>query len=129
MTNFLCNLQVFGVPTRNKKRTSTAERLKRARSNFTASAQRQIVTIRSGNTLDGRCWFKRVASADGNDQIFVASLRNGTSVLPLDGSNKHIEVKSEERLIEVFSSAIIACDRGELDDLLLQTMSMRKESV
>ena len=129
MTNFLCNLQVFGVPTRNKKRTSTAERLKRARLNFAASAQRQIVTIKSGRALDGRCWFKRVTSADGAEQIFVASLRNGTSVLPLDGSNKHIEVKSEERLIEFFSNAITACDRGELDHLLLQTMPMRKESV
>lgn len=128
MTNFLNSLASLGTLTSNPKRPRQIDPLARMKSAFKVRVQTQIELLQVGNHCDDRSWFKRVEAADGG-AYFIASLRNGTKALPLAESTRHIELKTEEHLLQFFKGAMNACDSGELDQLLMQTAPKPKENV
>lgn len=127
--SFLASLPSMGKLTPSCKSAPAIDPLKRTKSNFTARVQGQIDIIQSGDYRDGRKWFKRRDDEGRSGPIFVASLRNGTRLLPLGDANRYLEVRSKEGLLQFYQAAIEACENGELDELLLQTMPKRKAGV
>jgi hypothetical protein len=124
--SFLTNLNTFGVPTLNAKTMRFVDPLQRMKETFVAQVRKQIDLAQAGDRSDARSWVKRVKRTIDGETSFIVSLRNGTKTLPLDESAKHLEVKSKDLLLKFFEGAIVACERGELDQLLIQTMPKQK---
>jgi hypothetical protein len=127
--SFLSNLTTFGVPTSRTKAMRFVDPLQRMKEKFIARVREQIDFVQAGDFSDARSWVKRVKRTLDGVTSFIVSLRNGTKTLPLNDSAKHLEVKSEELLLKFFEEAIAACERGELDQLLIQTMQKQKGGV
>lgn len=127
--NLLSNLKAPGTSMPSRKPVSGLGPLLRMKTSFKGRVLTQVDIGRNGTSHDGRSWFKHAVSEDGAGRHFIASLRNGTKAPSLAGTIKHLKVKSETLLLNLFFGAIAACTRGELEDLQLQTMPKRKESV
>lgn len=129
MPNYLSRLSSMGRLTASYKSPRIVDPLPRMRANLMTGAQAQLDQIQGRRQHGGRNWFKPIKVAAGAEPQFIACLRNGTRVLPLAESTPYLEVKSQELLLEFYKGAIAACENGELDELLLQTMPKRKAGV
>ena len=123
--SFLHNLHAFGAPAQPLRWGSTIDPLERKKRKFVSHVQTQIEICQRENWTDSRSWFKRVQRPDGRITFF-ASLRNGKRIMPLNDASSRLEIASLDLLVEFFKGAIAACESGELDQLLAQTMSESK---
>lgn len=109
-----------------KKRINEAEQLSRMRENFATRVSRQISLITSGSDERKGSWYVKESDALGQAQ-YVVSLRNGAKLLPLSGAHTHLKAPSSEQAIEFYQQAMAACERGELDAILIQTSRKPKK--
>lgn len=124
---FLNNVASFGTPRgKPKKRINEAEQLSRMRENFATRVSRQISLINSGNEERKGCWYVKETDELGRLQ-FVVSLRNGAKLLPLSGVYTHLNTSSAEQAISFYQEAMAACERGELDAVLIATSRKPKK--
>lgn len=120
--SFLNNLETFGLPTPKPKWNRAIDPLKRMKESFIKRVREQIEILAAGNQCDRRSWVKCSADPLTGATSFIVSLRNGTKTMPLSGQTTHLEMKSEDLLRQFFERAIEACEGGELDQLLIDTM-------
>lgn len=117
----------FGTPISKIKASRRVDPLQRMKKTFVAKAKAQIEISRAGSYENQRCWF--TPSIEDGKRIYSASIRNGTRIMPLQGDIRYVSVESPERLQAFFERAIAMCENGELDQLLLHTMTKSKGGV
>lgn len=103
-----------------KKRINEAEQLSRMRENFATRVSRQISLITSGSEERRGSWYVKEADSLGQTH-YVVSLRNGAKLLPLSGAHTHLNAPSAEQAVAFYQEAMAACERGELDAVLIAT--------
>lgn len=124
---FLNNVASYGIPQgKPKKRINEAEQLSRMRENFATRVSRQISLITSGSDERKGSWYVRESDSLGQAH-YVVSLRNGAKLLPLSGAHTHLKAPSSEQAVAFYQQAMAACERGELDAILIQTSRKPKK--
>jgi len=125
--NFLNTVASYGtLQGKPKKRINEAEQLSRMRENFATRVSRQISLITSGSDERKGSWYVKEADALGQTH-YVVSLRNGAKLLPLSGDHTHLNAPSSEQAIAFYQEAMAACERGELDAVLIATSRKPKK--
>ena len=118
--DFLNSISSFGELHEKPEKFSKADQLKRLRESFIKGCNQQVRSITWGEVAKRTDWYM-VKPTDSGDKEFFVALRNGVKVIPLSDQKTYIRIESRERAIDFYEKAILACEQGDLDDLLSST--------
>jgi len=121
------NLEAFGTveTTRSYSYSKHLKPINRLQMQFIENARRQIAELNGGGPLPPNGWV--TTRVLGGAIQYKVSLRVGPRLIQLPGGGTHIVMDSKDKVMQFLEGVIDACNKGELDELLLETSGKVKE--